>query len=228
MAPTPHAERTMAMAEQRGVSEEELEAALDEAYLQGVAAAMDDVERKLEAKRQAVARVKLEERILQQTESVQQQLDEQARIEVLAMQQMQQEQQFQQRGAAEPMPIPEPQRIPSRPPQNPTAVARAGNTPNVHPLHLAESFRTSVASGVNEVFAPLLSSNTRKQAPARTQSPVPATSKPQQELALAEPDVPGRPPVAPTPRTYGLLPEDEPGALVLQAQFVEDGVPIRP
>jgi len=232
MMPAPHGEHNTAMLEQRGVSEEEFEAALDEAYLQGVAAAMEDVERKLEAKRQAVARAKLEERILQQSESVQQQIDEQARIQVLAMQHLQQERQLRQPAAAEP--IPEPQRIPPRSAQSPTAVARTGNTPNVHPLHLAESFKTSVASGVHEVFAPLLSSHTRKPAPVRTQPPVPATSKPQQEpaqepaLELAESDVPGRPPVAPTPWSYGLLPDSEPGALVLQAQFVEDGVPIRP
>jgi len=245
MPPTPPAQRTTAMNEARGVSEEEMEAALDRVYLEGVAAAMDEVERKLEAKRQAVARARLEERILQQAESVQQQLDEQARIQMLAMQHVQQERQLWQQTLAEP--IPEPQRIPpprqtataQNPPQsslqsalqNSSATARTGGIPNVNPVHLAESLKSSVANGVNEVFAPLLSSPPKgqsaatSQAAARTQGA--AASKPEPETALTPPQLPGRPPVASRPPEYGLLPDDESDSSVLQAQFVNDGAVIR-
>ena len=94
---TPPTQRTVAMSETRGLSESEIEAALDLAYLEGVAAAMDEVERQLEEKRQAVATARLQERILQQAESLQQQLAEQERMQLLAMQQMQQERLLQER-----------------------------------------------------------------------------------------------------------------------------------
>ena len=232
MAPTPPGQRTVSMNEPLGVSEQEFEAALDHAYLQGVAAAMDDVERKLEEKRQAVARARLEERILQQAESVQQQLDEQARIQMLAMQRAQNERQIQQRAVAEA--LPEPQRLPPPPrqmavaqsaAQSPANVVRTTSNANVHPLQLAESLKASVANGVSEVFAPLLTAApaSRGQVPAQSQSSVAS-----QQAVVSQPQFPGRPPVSPVPPGYGLLPDDEPSALILQANFAADNVPIRP
>jgi len=105
MTPTPESQRTItkptttAMTEQRGISEQEIEAALDRAYLEGVSAAMNEVERKLEEKRQVAAKVKLQEKILQQSEYLQKQLDEQERLQTLAMQRAQRERQLRQQAA---------------------------------------------------------------------------------------------------------------------------------
>ena len=105
MTPTPEAQRTVVkpttttMTEQRGVSCEEIEAALDQAYLEGVSAAMNEMERKLEEKRQVATKVKLQEKILQQSEYLQQQLDEQERLQMLAMQRAQRERQLRQQAA---------------------------------------------------------------------------------------------------------------------------------
>ena len=253
MTPTPSAQRTTAMSETLSVSEHELEAALDQAYLQGVAAAMDDVERKLEEKRLAVAKAKLEERILQQAEAVQQQLDEQARMQMLAMQRMQQERHLRQQTAAEP--ILEPQHLPPRLPtpkqsvvaqtppqrmtQSPTVAVAMHNNASVTPAQLAENLKASVASGVNEVFGTLLNSTPKGQPPIRMQTSLPASastnpkvitqpavqptvqsqSTVQSEVAVTPPNLPGRPPVASVPRDFGLLPDNEPVAPILQAQF---------
>jgi hypothetical protein len=139
MMPTPKAQRsiakptTTAKAEPQ-VSEQEMEAALDQAYLEGVSAAMDDVERKLEAKRQAAAKVKLEEKILQQAESVQKQIEEQEKLQQLVMQN---ERQLRQQQAARMQPealvaeIAEPQRLapPSQTVIAQTSVQRPAQTP---------------------------------------------------------------------------------------------------
>jgi hypothetical protein len=102
MTPTPDAQRTVpkpittVMTEQRETSEQDLEAALDRAYLEGVSAAMNEVERKLAEKRQAAAKVKLQEKILLQADHLQQQLDEQERLQMLAMQRAKRERQLRQ------------------------------------------------------------------------------------------------------------------------------------
>ena len=243
MPSTPSQQRTTTMSEQQSFSEAELEMALDQAYLEGVSAAMDDVERKLEAKRRAAAQVKLQEKILQQEAFLQQQLDEQEELRMLAIQrdrllrqqQAAQQQAMQQQMAQQAAEIPEPRRLAAQqnPPRSPTvAPANAANyanmnNANVNPVQLAESFKTSVGG----VFGPLWGTNQRVQSPPvppqpRTQS----VPKPRQELATvsAPPDLPGRPPVAPVPMGYGLLPDDEPGPLILQAQFTADGEPLMP
>jgi hypothetical protein len=276
MAPTPATQRpesqrtvakptTIAMAEQREVSEQELEAALDRAYLEGVSAAMNEVERKLETKRQTVAKVKLQEKILQQAEHVQQQLDEQEQLQMLAMQRMQRERQLRQQMVAQQAAAHEaalqqaaveqatmqraemltaattasiPKRLPPKqaatpqnPPQN-LATARTSTNTNVNPVQLAENLKTSVASGVSGVFAPLLGSNQTRQSSAtplprnRTESRELAT--PETEIASTQIEVPVRPPVLPTVPKHGLLPDDDSESLILQAQFSADDVPIRP
>ena len=92
MPSTPVQQRTVAkptttvMNERQEFSEKEYESALDQAYLEGVSAAMGEVERQLETKRQAAAQAKLKEKILQQSESVQQQLAAREEQQVLAVQ----------------------------------------------------------------------------------------------------------------------------------------------
>jgi len=245
MAP---AQRTTATNHRHDFSEKELEAALDQAYLEGVSAAMDEVERKLEEKRQVVARAKLQEKILQQTESFQQELDAQEEMRMLAMQREQQLQQQALRQQAQrqtemlAVAMSEPQRLPSpnmvamaRPHQqqspsqpSPMVAARQGNLANVSPALLAGSLKTSVVSGVNEIFAPLLGSHQRGQVVPATSQPRQHSVQPKSELSAVYPDLPRRPPVSPFPPNYGLLPDDETDSLILQARFADDGVPIRP
>ena len=235
MPPTQHAvpQQPTAMTGQRGISEMELEAALDQAYLEGVAAAMDEVERKLEAKRQAVAKAKLEEKILLQAEYVQQQLDAQEEMRILAMQRERQLQQqaLRQQAVATAMPVSQ------RSPQpNTTTAARPLPLPSpasVVPAQLAENLKTSVVSGMNEIFAPLLGANQTTPTQQRGQAPATAPSRqnslPQKsQLAATLPDIPSKPPVSPVAPHYGLLPDDESESLILQAQFNDDGMPIRP
>ena len=228
---------TVAMSEQNDVSEKEYEAALDRAYLEGVSAAMNDVERKLEAKRQAAATAKLQEKILRQEEYLQQQLDEQERQQMLAMQRIQRERQLQlqqqqqlAKQQAEMMvtAVSEPKRLPP-----PSVVTRTSPQPSVNAQQLAESLK----NGMNEAFAPLLGSNQtgaiqKVQVPVKSQpQPLPQaqnSAKPKVEVAAAKPEVPGRPPVASTPPRYGLQPDDEPTPVILQAQFSADGTTIRP
>jgi hypothetical protein len=249
MAPTPEPQRTVAkptttaMTEQNGVSEKELEAALDRAYLEGVSAAMGEVERKLEEKRQMAATAKLQEKILQQAEYVQQQLDEQERLQMLAIQRIQRERQIQLRQqqviqqtemlataepvAVEPKRLPKPTAVPLNPSQN--VVAKANH--NATPAQLAENLKTSVAGGVNGVFAPLMSSNQAKPVSVKPASQYQNPTKPKKEIAAKRPDVPGRPPVSDVAPEYGLLPDDDDdklGPVILQAQFAGDNVSIRP
>jgi hypothetical protein len=251
-------QQPVAATERRAMSEAELAAALDRAYLEGVSAAMDEIERKMEEQRLAVATARLQERILQQAESVQRQLDEQERTQLLAMQRSQhehrlQEQHLKQLAMAEFVPesfIPKSPRVSppgqtavvQRPPPRP-AVTRATNNVNAAQLagNVAGNVRASITNGVNEVFGPLLNSSPREFAsaaqvasapsPVRLQAPV--TSPPRAELARAElasmpPDLPGRPPVSPIPQEHGLLPNDEPHSFIRQAGFAADDVPIRP
>jgi hypothetical protein len=249
MAPTQRTiTQTSAVTEQRGISERELEAALDQAYLEGVAAAMDEVERKLEEKRQAVARARLEERILQQSESLQQQLNVQEEMRILAMQRERQLRQQAQRQAemlAMTEAVPEPQRLPmprqAVPQASPNSHAHANSarsnsaqlsSTQLNPAQLAENVRTSVVSGVNGLFAPLLGANhsgasQRGQAPATLQ-PRQSAAPPREELAAVQPDFSVRPPVSRIPPRYGLLPDDEAESLIMQARFADDGVAIRP
>jgi len=94
-------------------AEFEMEAALDRAYLEGVSAAMDEVERQMEDKRQAAARTKLKEKILQQAEYVQQRLDAQEEQQILAMQRERQiRQQAANRAQAEMLAVSEPKQLP--------------------------------------------------------------------------------------------------------------------
>jgi len=220
------------MAEQPEISEQELEQALDHAYLEGVAAAMDEMERKLEAKRQAVAKAKLQERILQQAESVQQQLDEQEQIQMLAMQQAQQERQLLRQQAAQQIEMPAVAEAPKRlpPPQQPPktfAAAKsnppqmANNTVNntaVNPLQLAASLKSSV----NGVLTPLLGSDQKEEAVIPPKPLIQSLAKSKSETS----DIPGRPPVSPAAPKHGLLAEEDSG--ILQAQYIEDSVRVRP
>ena len=222
--------QTSSMTGQRGVSDVELEAALDQAYLQGVSAAMDEVERKLDEKRQAVARARLQEKILQQSESLQQQLNAQEEMRLLAMQR---ERQIQQQTLLQQQAFLQQQAL-----RQQTAM-QAMATPNSHasimPVQLAENLKTSVVSGMNEIFAPLIGSNQpspmqtqslqRGQAPAMTQ-PRQTAAVPKAELAAVQTDLPGRPPVSPHLPHYGLLNDDE--SPIMQARFREEGGVVRP
>jgi len=244
MAPTQRTiTQTSATTSRHAISEMELEAALDQAYLEGVAAAMDEVERKLDEKRQAVARAKLEERILQQSESLQQQLDAQEEMRILAMQRERQLRQQALRQAEmlamaeavpEPGRLPQPrQAVPQTSPNSNTHIGSAhiGST-QLNPAQLAENVKSSVVSGVNELFAPLLGANSstasqRGQAPAMPQ-PRQNAAPPREELVAAQSDLPLKPPVSRIPPRYGLLPDDEDESLIMQARFTDDGVVIRP
>ena len=242
MMPTPKSERTVvkptttAMTEQRGVSARELEAALDQAYLEGVSAAMDDVERKLEAKRQLAAKAKLEEKILQQAEYVQQQLDEQERLQALAMQQAQRERQLRQQAAqqsemlAAAEAVPEPKRLPAPKPAVAPSVAKADGNASAYPATLSESLKNSSATGMLAAF---FGQNQKGQTPSKSpaqntaQNPPKTTPKSAAELAAAL-NLPKKPPVSPMPQEYGLLPEPSESGRILQTQFTADHASIRP
>ena len=247
MPSTPPQQRTAAMIEQQSLSEAEFERALDQAYLEGVSAAMDDVERKLEAKRRAAEQVKLQEKILQQSELLQQQLDEQEELRILAMQrdrQIRQQQAVQQQmtlrqaeGSSEPLRLTPPPVLAvaavSNPPRSPavgtnhTSNSANMNNANVNPVQLAASFKSSVGG----MFAPLLGTNQKGQSPAAVPQQPRSVPVPRQYVAAARvqpPNLPSRPPVSPVPMEYGLLPDEEPGPLILQAQFTADDVPITP
>ena len=235
-APQTHAQPT-AMTHRHAMSEMELESALDQAYLEGVAAAMDEVERKLEEKRQAVAKAQLQERILQQAEYVQQQLNAQEEMRILAMQRERQlRQQALRQAEMQTMAMQEPQRLP---PPNTVALARPhphANPASAIPAQLAENLKTSVVSGVNEIFAPLLGANQtphnqlhqRGQAPAVPQPRQNAIPQPRPQLAAAQSELPGRPPVASVALNYGLASDGESESPIMQARFTDDGTPIRP
>jgi hypothetical protein len=237
------------------VSEERYEAALDQAYLEGVSAAMNEVERKLEEKRQAAAKAKLQEKILQQASYVQQQLDEQERQQMLAMQRMQREQQQLRQQAAQQSeellvavePVSEPKRLPkpkqavvaqeslktvaatkSNSPPSPTVAAKTTNKANVNSSQFAAGLKTSVADGVNGMFSSLWGSNQKEQLSSKPQTPKKPRSESATELSVVPPDLPRRPPVSPVPLNYGLAPEDEPGPVILQARFAADYAPIGP
>ena len=233
-------EQPTAMTNRNTMSEMELESALDHAYLEGVAAAMDEVERKLEEKRQAVARAQLQERILQQAESVQQQLNAQEEMRMLAMQRERQlRQQALQQAEMQAMAMQGSQR-----PLPPNAVTLARHHPHSNPANgvpaqLAENLKTSVISGVNEIFAPLLGANQalhnqphqRGQVPAVTPQPRHNTvpqPRPQIAEALPQPELPGRPPVSSVAPNYGLQSDEESGSSIMQAQFMDDEMPIQP
>jgi len=226
MPSTPATQRTVskptttAMIDQHGVSERELEAALDQAYLEGVSAAMEEMERKLEAKRHTAAKVKLQEKILQQADAVQQQLDEQEQLQIRAMQQARREQQLRQQAAqqsemlASAEMVPEPKRL-SAPKPN-------ASEP---PTTLSASVKNSNATGI---LASFFGSNQKGQVPAKSQ--VQNSAKPRSVAELATPlDLPKKPPVAAMTRGYGLSSEEsEPRPVILQAQFTADNVSIRP
>jgi len=251
MMPTPASQRTTAkpqtvsMIEQYDVSEKEFEAALDQAYLEGVSAAMDEVERKLEAKRQAAAKAKLQEKILQQAEDFQQQLDAQEEMRMLAAQRerqlrLQPETMIAAESVSEPKRLALPkqaaasQAVPNvtaatktKPPQTPMLAVKTNNNASPSPVQIADNLKTSLVSGVNGVFAPLLGSNQKGQHSAKPQNPAKPTTQ-KSELAAAQPNLPGRPPVSPVVPGYGLLPDNESGQPILQAQFSADHAPIRP
>jgi len=257
MSPTPKAQRTVAkpttvsMSDLHEVSEKEFETALDQAYLEGVSAAMDEVERKLAAKRQVAARAKLQEKILQQAENVQQQLEEQEELRMLALQRAQHERQLRQRAVqtqsemmAATEALLEPKRLPtpkqaavlpdspretmaaqSKQPQSPVVAVKASSK-NVSPVQLAENLKTSVASGVNGLFAPLLGTNQKDTHSTKSQPRQNVNSG--SEFAVTPPNLPKRPPVSPVPMDYGLLPDDEPAPLILQTRFTADDELVRP
>ena len=168
---------TTAMSDRHEPSEPDMEAALDRAYLEGVAAAMDEVERQLEDKRQVAEREKLKEKILQQAEFVQQQLDIQEAQRMAAIQreqQMRQQSAMQAQAAMELAAVSEPKRLsqsgvseaspmgqavvlqqPQRmagskpiPQQNQLVVAQASNKPIDNPVQLAGNLR--LAENFNE------------------------------------------------------------------------------
>jgi len=233
MMPTPDAQRTTAkppttaLTEQRGVSGQEIEAALDRAYLEGVSAAMNEVERKLEAKRQAAAKVKLQERILRQADYLQQQLDEQEQLQVLAMQRAKRERQLRQQAAqqvavpanavsatAEPVLV----RTVSQPPQLQRPPQPTGHQEPPSPLQLAESLKSSVVGKVNAAFSLL---DAKPEQVTAATKPLPLSPR------AAPSDTPIKPPVATSSMKHGLLPEpSEEG--VVQAQFTADDVSIAP
>jgi len=267
---------------ERALSERELEAALDQAYLEGVAAAMDEVERKLEEKRQAVARARLEERILQQSENLQQQLDAQEELRILAIQregqlQILRQQEALQRQASQQaetlamtgaestparLPLPRqtaPQAVPNSSAHASSSQVRSSqltparsspaqqNPAHFNPVQIAGNLKTSVVSGVNEIFAPLLGANhsgasQRGQTPAalqpRQNSPQPRAElsellKPPEpiepeQLAIIQPNLPVRPPVSHIAPRYGLRGDGEAESSIMQARFTDDGTPIRP
>ena len=224
-----------AMSSGHELSERELESALDQAYLEGVSAAMDEVERKLEAKRQAVARAKLEEKILLQAEYVQQQLDAREEMRMLAMQRERQLHQQALRQQTIAAAVPEPPRLL---PSNGVGAAsprQQASPASVRPVQLAGNLTSSVVSGVNEMFAPLLGANQvnrqvyqRGQAPATVQ-PRDNTSqqKSQVPIAAVQTDLPVKPPVLSTTPNYGLL-DDESELPILQARFSDDGEVVQP
>jgi len=240
MMPTPESQRTVAkppttaMTEQHGASEQEIEAALDRAYLEGVSAAMNDVERKMEAKRQAAATAKLQEKILRQSEYLQHQLDEQERLQVLAMQRAQRERQLRQQAAQQlAMPAAEPVLV--RAASQPQRLQRPQQPP-IHqeppsPLQLAESLKSSVAGKVNAAFSFL--GVEQEQVAAKVLPPLPQRVAPTQSPELTtvqstvQSSVPIKPPVATGTMKYGLLPEPSEEGIV-QAQFSADNVPIAP
>jgi hypothetical protein len=236
--------KTTAMIDQRGVSDGELEAALDQAYLEGVSAAMKEVERKMDDKRKMVAKAKLQEKILRQAEYVQQQLDEQERQQLLAVQQMRQERQSRQQAAqqsemllAVSEPVLEPKRLPSQKqaavpknlPQSLPVTAKTVSTASVKPTQKG-GMVNSVSSGVSGVFSSIWGSNQKEHVLVKpqTQSPTKSRSGSGIELAAVQPDLPIRPPVSPVPFDYGLLPEEETGPLIIQAKFSADREPVAP
>ena len=240
-----------AMTDQQAMSEVELEAALDQAYLEGVSAAMNEVERKLEEKRQAVAKAKLQEKILLQAEYVQQQLDAQEEMRILAMQREQQlrQQALRQQAALRQSEMQARTELQQSPQTHSVTHSVAAARP--HPQQslanvsatqqLAGTLKASVMSGVNEIFAPLLGANQVSQTQPRGQ--VPVVSQPRQhsaqpktevtevmetaEVAVAPPNLPGKPPVSSVAPNYGLS-DDESESLILQARFTDDSAPIRP
>ena len=236
---TPAKPTTTAMTSRNAMSDKELESALDQAYLEGVSAAMDDLEKKLEVKRQAAAKAQLQEKILQQAEYVQQQLDTQEELRVLAMQR---ERQLRQQAlrqaeatvevAAAPPRLPPPNTVAAtknNPRATPVSIAKPES--NVNPAQLAGNLKTSVVNGVNGVFAPLLSyqqATPKGESPATSQTRLnPTQPKAKAEVAAVQQDVPVRPPVSPKVPKYGLADEEE-ESLIMQAQFTEDDKPMRP
>ena len=193
-AEMPSGQRSVAVNERSGLSEHDFEATLDRVYLEGVSAAMQEVERKLEAQRQAAETAMLQEKIIQQSENVRQQLEERTDRQVLAEQQREREQQLQARhlqqeqarrqqqalAASKPvqparstpqrLPAPASRQIQSAPPQTGTLANMHPNSINPSQLaeNLTESLKSSVANsmhGVNEVFAPLLPTAQREGTP---------------------------------------------------------------
>ena len=222
---------TNAMNSRNAMSEMELEAALDQAYLEGVAAAMDELEQKLESKRQAAAKAQLQAKILQQAEYVQQQLDIQEEMRIMAMQRERQlrQQTLRQAGATA---VQEPQRLA---PQNmitvnqrTTSMSAAKPVGNVNVAQIAGTLKASVLNGVNDMFAPLLGSNSQHVPVAAQLQPQQNATQPRskQEFAAVQPDVPIRPPVLPR-ASYGLS-DEETESYILQAHFTGDDTPIRP
>ena len=224
MSSTPQQQRTgakpdaVSMTEQPEFSEKELEAALDQAYLEGVSAAMNEVERKLEAKRQAAARAKLQEQILQQSEYFQRQLDEQERVQQLAVHRAEQERQLRQSAAAR-----------SSQTQNSAVRGNTTSSTNVNSLQLAaESLKTSVTNSMNDLFT----ASPKTQPPMLPKPASQSAAKPKAaakttEIAVTPPALPGRPPVLPVTREYGLQPYDEYDGIV-QTQFTDDDTLVRP
>ena len=252
MTPTPEVQRTVtkpvttAMTEQREISGEEIEAALDRAYLEGVSAAMTEVERKMEEKRQAAAKVKLQEKILQQSEYLQRQLDEQERLQILAMQRVQRERQLRQQAAQQlaisettepilegtvlqPQRLPQPKRtVAPQEPSSPMFADRMSTNPYVNPLHLAESLKSSVSGKVNGALAAFLGTEQEQVAAKPLPQQKSATAmKAEVAVAQSQSDVPVKPPIASGTLTHGLLP-DESDHGIRQAQFTADGVSIAP
>jgi hypothetical protein len=226
----------VAMMEQPERTEKELEAALDRAYLEGVSAAMNEVERKMEEKRQAAATAKLQERIMRQSEYVQQQLDEQERMQMIAMQRAQQERQLRQQQSAAVPTLPSPAQSVAQ--SAPVVRGNTTNNTNTNALQLAGNLKASVTNGVNGLLgansnANHGNSNQREQVPTLPKPQPQNTAqqsapKAKTELAYAESDVPVKPPTLPAAPKYGLLPDDEADSLILQARFSDDGTAIRP
>jgi len=177
---------------------------------------------------------RLQEKILQQSESLQQQLIAQEEMRMLAMQR---ERQIQQQALLQQQALQQ-QALRQQALRQAEMQAMATTNSNAGAIsaQLAENLKTSVMSGVNEIFAPLLGSNqtnpAQNQSLQRGQAPAPtqlrqSTPPPRAELAAVPTELPARPPVSPHLPHYGLL-DDESEPLIMQARFRDDGGVIRP
>ncbi|MDR0521564.1 MAG: hypothetical protein LBH00_06895 [Planctomycetaceae bacterium] len=241
MKPTPKPQRAVkpetaaaGTAAYTAAHEADIEEQLDRAYLEGVAAAMDEVERKIEARQQAAAKAELQAKILRQSAIMEQQFAVQEAEELPAVAAARQRA---AQPSAQPLAVSEPKRLPPPKPQPQTAQTEpripppAAAAPDIKPekklAKLTSSIKNTIAAEIGTLRIPILGGRqNQSQETGQTAGHKPAAAagggqKVRTEQAAVRTTLPPKPPVSEMRQDYGLVSDEEPDG-IQQAEFLAE------